>query len=191
MKSSQKYLEGYLILVIGNSGSGKDTIIKEVISRNKSLKLTAPKRYVTRMPSVDEDNIFLTEEEFQQKSEKNEFAIEWEIYGLKYAVPMEINDWLNDGYYVIINVSRNVVEKTKKKYRNCKVIFIEVPFELTRKRILERGREGNAALENRIARAEQNQKYPEADFVVDNSGELDTAVNQFVRYLNSLETTKN
>ena len=191
MESPQKTFEGYLILVVGNSGSGKDTIIKEVILKNPHLKLKAPKRYVTRTPSVDEENIFLTDEEFRQKSKQHEFAIEWEIYGLKYAVPIEINDWLKNGYFVIINVSRNVVEEIKKKYRKCKVIFIDVPFETILKRILKRGREEKAALEQRIARAKQNQKYPKADFVVDNSGKLENAVNQFIMYLNTLKINEN
>jgi ribose 1,5-bisphosphokinase len=191
MKSSQKEPEGYLILVVGNSGSGKDTIIKEVILKNQTLKLIAPKRYITRIPSEDEDNFFLTEEEFHQKSIQHEFAIEWEIYGLKYGVLREINDWLMNGYFVIINVSRNVVEETKKKYRKCKVIFIDVPFETILKRILKRGREEKAALEQRIARAKQNQEYPKADFVVDNSGKLENAVNQFITYLNTLEINEN
>jgi len=191
MESPQKTFEGYLILVVGNSGSGKDTIIKEVILKNPHLKLKAPKRYVTRTPSVDEENIFLTDEEFRQKSKQHEFAIEWEIYGLKYAVPIEINDWLKNGYFVIINVSRNVVDQTKKKYQNCRVIFIDVPFEIILKRLVERGREEKAVLEERIARAKQNQKFPQADFIVDNSGKLESSVNQFLSYLNSLEINKN
>ena len=190
MESSQKSFTGYLILVVGNSGSGKDTIIKEAIRRNQHLKLIAPKRYVTRTPSIDEENIFLTEEEFQQKSIHHEFAIEWEIYGLKYALPIEMNDWLKNGYFVIINVSRNVVDYTKKKYQNCRVIFIDAPFEIILKRLIERGREENVVLEERIERAKQNQKFPQADFIVDNSGKLESSVNQFLGYLNSLEIIK-
>jgi ribose 1,5-bisphosphokinase len=191
MKSPQKPVEGYLILVVGNSGSGKDTIIKEVILRNHTLKLIAPKRYITRNPSVDEDNLFLTEEAYQKKSMQHEFAIEWEIYGLKYGVSIEIDDWLKKGYSVIINVSRNVVEQTKQRYSKCKVVFVEVPFEIILKRILKRGREEKAALEARIERAKQNQKYPKADFVVDNSGKLENAVTQFIKYLNILGINKN
>jgi ribose 1,5-bisphosphokinase len=191
MESPQKPVEGYLILVVGNSGSGKDTIIKEVILRNHTLKLIAPKRYITRNPSVDEDNLFLTEEAYQKKSMQHEFAIEWEIYGLKYGVSIEIDDWLKKGYSVIINVSRNVVEQTKQRYSKCKVVFVEVPFEIILKRILKRGREEKAALEARIERAKQNQKYPKADFVVDNSGKLENAVTQFIKYLNILGINKN
>jgi len=191
MESPQKAVEGYLILVVGNSGSGKDTIIKEVILRTQALKLIAPKRYITRTPSVDEDNIFLTEDAYQKKSIHHEFAIQWEIYGLKYGVSIELDDWLKNGYSVIINVSRNVVEQTKQKYSKCRVVFVEVPFEIILKRILKRGREEKAALEARIERAKQNQKYPKADFVVDNSGKLENAVTQFIKYLNTLEINKN
>jgi ribose 1,5-bisphosphokinase PhnN len=84
-----------------------------------------------------------------------------------------------------------VVEQTKQRYSKCKVVFVEVPFEIILKRILKRGREEKAALEARIERAKQNQKYPKADFVVDNSGKLENAVTQFIKYLNILGINKN
>lgn len=187
MKPSQKNFKGYLILVIGNSGSGKDSIIKEVMERNQVLNLYAPERYITRKPSIDERNMFLTEQEFQQKSNQNKFALEWEIYNLKYGIPIEIDNWLQKGYHVIINVSRTVVEEAKKKYIKCKIVFVEVPFQITLKRLLKRGRENQAGLEERLERAKKNQKFSNADCIIDNSGSLENAINQFLTYLNTLE----
>jgi ribose 1,5-bisphosphokinase PhnN len=63
------------------------------------------------------------------------------------------------------------------------VVFIDAPFEITLKRIKERARESGLRLEERIQRARRNQDLPDADFIVDNSGELEIAIDQFLSYL--------
>ena len=184
----KKVFSGTLFLVIGNSGSGKDSIIKAVLERYpsdlKSIRLT--QRYITRPPSEDEDNISIGPEEFREMSKQGKFALEWHIYGLDYGVPIGIDSWLKKGHPVLVNVSRTIVKKACEIYRNLKIIFIEVPFEITLKRLKARARESGKRLEERIERAKKNQKFPDADFPVDNSGELENAINQFLNYLVSV-----
>jgi len=181
----KKVFSGTLFLVVGNSGSGKDSIIKAVLERYpsdlKSIRLT--QRYITRPPSETEDNISISPEEFREMSKQGKFALEWHIYGLDYGVPIEIDSWLKKGHPVLVNVSRTIVEKACEIYRNLKIIFIEVPFEITLKRLKARDRESGKRLEERIERAKKNQKFPDADFIVDNSEELENAINQFLNYL--------
>ncbi|NVM19630.1 MAG: phosphonate metabolism protein/1,5-bisphosphokinase (PRPP-forming) PhnN [Candidatus Lokiarchaeota archaeon] len=185
MTENKKNFPGMLILVVGNSGSGKDSIIKGVKERYhsefKSLYLT--QRYITRAASDTEDNITITPEKFKKMSTQGEFALEWHIYGLDYGVPIEIDGWLKKGHPVLVNVSRLIVKKAREIYQNILVVFIEVPFEITLKRVKERARESGVRLEERIQRAKQNQKFPDADFSVDNSGNLEDAINQFLNYL--------
>ena len=183
-----KIFSGTLFLVVGNSGSGKDSIIKAVLERYhsdlKNIHLT--QRYITRPPSGDEDNISISPEEFREMSKQGKFALEWHIYGLDYGIPIEIDSWLKKGHPVLANVSRTIVKKACEIYRNLKIIFIEVPFEITLKRVKARARESGKRLEERIERAKNNQKFSDADFVVDNSEELENAVNQFLNYLVSV-----
>jgi ribose 1,5-bisphosphokinase len=162
----KKVYEGWLILVVGNSGSGKDSIMKGVKEKFPSdLKsLYLAQRFITRP--------------------------EWRIYGLDYGVPIEIDSWLKKGHPVIVNVSRTIVKKACEIYRNLKIIFIEVPFEITLKRLKKRARESGKRLEERIERAKKNQKFSSADFVVDNSEELENAVSQFLNYLVSIVRRK-
>ncbi len=184
----KKVFSGTLFLVVGNSGSGKDSIIKAVLERYpsdlKSIRLT--QRYITRPPSEDEDNISIGPEEFKKMSKQGRFALKWHIYGLDYGVPIEIDSWLKNGHPVLVNVSRTIVKKACETYKNLKIIFVEVPFEITLKRLKARARESGKRLEERIERAKKNQKFPNADFVVDNSEELENAVNQFLNYLVSV-----
>jgi ribose 1,5-bisphosphokinase len=188
-----KNFSGTLFLIIGNSGSGKDSIISGIIEKFPPglMQIVSPKRYITRPPSEFERNISLTTEQFKEMEKNGKFALKWHIYDLHYAIPTEIEKWLEKGHPVIINVSRTIVKDAKKKYKNVRVIFVEVPFEITYQRIKNRKRESEDLLKRRIKRAQKNQKFPEADFVVDNSGDLNEAISQCLTYLVQVVRLKN
>ena len=176
---------GTLFLITGNSGSGKDSLILGVINKYPSnlKQIYAPKRYITRAPSEFENNIGITPEEFREMEKKGVFALKWHIYGLDYGISIEIEKWLEKGHPVIINVSRTIVEEAREKYSNLRVIFVEVPFEITYQRISDRKRESEDLLKKRIERARNNQTFPEADYAVDNSGDLDYAINDLMDFI--------
>ncbi|UCC19019.1 MAG: hypothetical protein JSV62_13065, partial [Promethearchaeota archaeon] len=125
----------------------------------------------------------ITPAEFKEMDEKGNFALKWYIYGLYYGIPIEIEDYLKKGHPVIINVSRTIVKKAREQYDNVKVIFIDVPFNITYQRIKDRKRENEELLKERIERARKNQEFPDADVVIDNSGDLDDAIDVFLKYL--------
>jgi len=187
----KKYFPGFLFLVIGNSGSGKDSIIKGTIEKYTRDKpsIHLVQRYITRPPSETENNISITLDEFRKMKKENQFALTWNIYGLHYGVSIEIDDWLKSGDLVLVNVSRTIIKDVRKIYKNVKVVFIQVPLEVSVERLKRRARENQKYLEERIERARNNQTFPNADFIVDNSGLLDNAINQFLEYL--LETVNN
>lgn len=187
----KKDYPGFLILVIGNSGSGKDSIVKgavEKYSRDKpSIHLV--QRHITRPSSETENNISITPSEFRKMEKEDQFALTWKIYGLFYGVSIEIDEWLKNGDLVLVNVSRTIVKNARKIYKNVKVVFIQVPLEVSVERLKRRARENQKHLEERIERARKNQTFPNSDFIVDNSGRLDNAINQFLEYL--LDTVNN
>lgn len=185
MSNQTKDYPGILFLFVGNSGSGKDSIISGIAEQYPS-DLKPPfivKRYITRPPSEYEDNYSISEKTFKQMEAQGKFALKWHIYDLYYGIPRKIDDYLKKGHPVIANVSRTIIDDAKKKYKNCKVIFVKVPFETTVKRVKERGRENGKNLEKRIERARTHQTFPKADFIVDNSGDLSEAVSQTLEYI--------
>ena len=176
---------GTLFLIVGNSGSGKDSIISGVINKYPSnlKQLHVPKRYITRPPSKFEENISITPENFRGMEMNGKFALKWNIYELNYGIPIEIENFLKEGHPVIINVSRTIVKQAREKYKNIRVIFISVPFDITLQRIKDRKRESSDLLKERIERARKNQKFAEADFTIDNSGNLADAINKLLDYI--------
>ncbi len=181
----KKDFPGMLFLVVGNSGSGKDTLIRTIQEQYPPNlnKILVPQRYITRPPSESESNLSISQKGFQEMSNKGEFALEWQIYGLDYGVPKIIEVWLELGHPVIVNVSRTIIKKARKKYKNLKVIFIDVPFEISVNRLKERGREIGDQLTERIERARKNQHFDRADFIVDNSGDIDDTVKTLLNYI--------
>ena len=185
MNKYEKNFPGLLVLIVGNSGSGKDSIMRGVKARfPPELKpLYLAQRFITRPTSETESNIEISPEEFKKMSLQGKFAFQWHIYGLDYGVPIEIDEWLKKGHPVLVNVSRLIVQEAREIYTNIAVVFIDVPFEITLKRVKERARESGKRLEERIQRAKENQTYPYADITIDNSGELEDAINQLLKYL--------
>ena len=180
-----KNFPGTLFLIVGNSGSGKDSIISGVIKAYPPYlkQIYAPKRFITRPPSETEKNFSISPEDFKKMDKKGMFAFKWQIYGLDYGIHKEIDEYLKEGYPVVINVSRTIVKQAREKYKKIKVIFIDVPFEITYQRIKDRKRESQNLLKERIEWARKNQEFPEADFVIDNSGDLEDAINAFLDYM--------
>lgn len=169
---------GGLFLLVGNSGSGKDSLIAEVVKNfpKGKGKIHVPKRVITRPPSPEtEDFESVTVEKFKKMKENGEFLFDWFIYDIYYGVRKEVLDWIKEGDTVLINVSRKILEDVKKRYPETKIVFVKVPFEITAERIKSRGRENEEQMKERLERARSHQELPIADYVVDNSGNLEEA----------------
>ncbi|MFX1238093.1 MAG: phosphonate metabolism protein/1,5-bisphosphokinase (PRPP-forming) PhnN [Promethearchaeota archaeon] len=186
----KKKFSGTLVLVVGNSGSGKDSIISRVIKKCASgcddIKIRTPRRSITRPSSEHENNISVSPEEFTIMETQGKFALKWQIYGFNYGIPIEIDNWLDEGNIVVVNVSRNVIDTAREIYDNIKVVFVKVPLKITIERLKKRNRERGKSLKERIERAKNHQDLAATDFVVDNSGKLEDSVNLFLDYLSTL-----
>ncbi len=174
-----------VFLIIGNSGAGKDTIIDEVLRRFPShyMKLQVPKRVITRQSSDTEKFESVDKETFYKLRESGEFILEWESYETFYGIRREVQDWLDAGHPVLLNISRNVVQTAREKFPDVRVIFIRVPLDVTADRIIERGRESYKEVLNRVVRAQDHQDYEGADFIVDNVGNLEETSRKDLDYL--------
>ena len=178
---------GQLFLIVGNSGSGKDSLLEEVIARwpASARPLRIPRRYITRPAHKSEPYIPVAAGEFKNLKQKGEFWLSWHVYDTHYGVPVTIIDWLQQGDPVIVNVSRAVIPRARQMMPGLKVIFVSVPFETTLQRIQSRNRESidDPGFKQRLARARENQILADADFVVDNSGALEAAADALLNYI--------
>ena len=181
---------GQLFLIVGNSGSGKDSLLKEVLKRwPASVRpIRIPQRYITRPAHGSEPFVSVTSEDFEAINQQGKFCLTWHVYDTDYGVPVTIFNWLDQGVSVIVNVSRKIIPQARQLIPDLKVIFVSVPLDVTLQRIKARNRESEdgPGFQQRLARAKENQTLADADFVVDNSVPLEEAVAKLLKYMLSL-----
>lgn len=145
---------GRLILVVGPSGAGKDTLLglAKVACANDS-DIVFPRRVVTRAASPSEDNDQLTPETFGEGLAQGRFAVHWEAHSHRYALPLTINEHIRCGRTVVINVSRTIIDVMRGAYADVVVVSITAPPEILASRLAARGRTSDGKIENRLGRA--------------------------------------
>lgn len=145
---------GRLILVVGPSGAGKDTLL--ALARSACAKdkdVVFPRRVVTREASLSEDNAQLGPEGFREARDRGEFALHWEAHGHGYGLPRSIDDDLRAGRAVVVNVSRTVIDTARRAYANVIVIAITAPPEILAERLKMRARGSDGGVEQRLGRS--------------------------------------
>jgi ribose 1,5-bisphosphokinase len=145
---------GRLVLVVGPSGAGKDTLIGLVRAAcTDDGSIVFPRRVVTREPSSFEDNEQVSLQAFRQAQADGEFAVNWEAHGHCYALRRAIDDQLRAGRAVIANVSRTVVEAMRRAYADVVVVSITAPPEILGQRLATRARGSDGRVADRLGRA--------------------------------------
>lgn len=144
---------GALVLVVGPSGAGKDTLIRFAAAHfGDDPRIRFARRIVTRAADSDvEDHDSLDEAQFLRLIESGGAALNWRAHGLGYALPIEIDGWIADGATVIANVSRRVVSAAARKYTHVAVVHVTAPADILRKRLLARSRDDGTDVEERLA----------------------------------------
>jgi ribose 1,5-bisphosphokinase len=178
--------EGCLFLIVGNSGSGKDSLIRRArdLWPDAVAPFRVPRRYITRPPHPSEPHRAVSREAFQRLLREGRFCLSWRSHGLDYGVPAEVARWIDEGARVLVNVSRQVIPAARERFSRVRVVFVSVPLAVSAERIRRRGREtGEGEAESRLARAAENAHPDGVDLVIDNSGSLDRAARELRDFL--------
>ena len=152
-----------LIVFTAPSGSGKTTIAKKILNdySNIEFSVSATTRGRRENEVHGRDYYFISEEEFQQKINNNEF-VEWEkFYDYHYGtLKSVIDEKLGKGISVVFDIDVKGAENIKKQYPDSVVIFVMPPsLEELKRRLTERKTESDADFEKRINRAEMELTY--------------------------------
>lgn len=174
---------GRLVLVVGPSGAGKDTLLR--LAQTACIDdpdIVFPRRIVTRASSDDEDNIAVNEDEFRRARDHGDFAVHWEAHGHAYALPTEINDDIRAGRAVVVNVSRTVIAALRRAYANVVVVAITAPPDVLAQRLAARARHSDGNITDRLARSVDDASA-NADVTILNAGSADYHGRQLVRVI--------
>ncbi|WP_322791114.1 phosphonate metabolism protein/1,5-bisphosphokinase (PRPP-forming) PhnN [Mesorhizobium tianshanense] len=173
-----------MVLIVGPSGSGKDTLLdyaRERLRLHPGFRFV--RRIITRPASPGEDHESVSEHEFQRLVSHNAFSLNWTAHGLSYGLPAAVDQWLADGTVVIANGSREVLPQARLRFPRLQIVNITAPSELLQRRLAERGRETGKSIRDRLARSETIEVVGSDVHNIDNSGPPAVAGEEFLRLL--------
>lgn len=156
--------KGFLLVISGPSGSGKGTVSKGLLSRNKDIVFSISA--TTRKPRpTEEDGVnyfFLEEEDFKKKVEDNQFLEHAFVHTNYYGTPKDfVLQQIDKGEIVLLEIDVQGALQVKKNYKNVVFVFLLPPtMDELRNRIIKRGTESEEDIERRFKNA-----FEELDFV--------------------------
>jgi Guanylate kinase len=173
-----------MIAIIGESGSGKTTILNELVKRGFEQAINHTTRLRRENEKENSEYKFMTKREFNILWEENKLLQKAEFGNEYYGISV---DSLKGNVACILNVDAiiDVKEKVKElglESLKLKTFYIKVPQEIRRKRMLMRG-ESEEWLEKREKLDKQQFVDSEkiVDYIVENI-DLQKAVNDIIKY---------
>ena len=181
--------QGILIVLSGPSGTGKDTVLREVVSKDRTLNLSVS--VTTRLPRAGEldgkDYYFISEKQFLNMAQEGKFLEYAKYCGNYYGTPFsEVDGLLDNGKDVILEIEIDGGCQVKKKCPEAVSIFIIPPsMKVLRERILNRGIDNINNLEDRLKTAKKELNFANKyDYIVVNDN-LEECVLNILSIINS------
>ena len=174
-----------LYFLVGPSGVGKDTLLMHLkMQQYSSEQPIVAHRYITRpVGEGNENHIELAEFDYYRRKESELFLFDWESNGYLYAVGREVKKWVKLGNNVIVNGSRRYLQTAREIYPSLIPIWMTVSEDVLRQRLLERGRETEERIEERILHNRELEKLKQKDCVFINN---DQTIEDTIGQINAL-----
>ncbi len=156
--------KGFLLIISGPAGTGKGTVCKELLKRNKDIVFSVSA--TTRQPRVGEvdglNYYFVTKDKFESMIEKDEFLEYAYVHTNYYGTPKEfVMNQIEKGEIVLLEIDVQGALQVKKNFSEAVFIFLLPPtMEELKNRIINRGTETEEDINRRYENA-----FKELDFV--------------------------
>ena len=151
---------GLVFIISAPSGTGKTTLVKEVIQQLPGLQFSVS--FTTRLPRPNEregeDYHFVSHAAFQRMVEKNEF-LEWaEVLGNRYGTPRpDLKKLESEGIDLILDVDTQGAKKAMKEIEQPLLIYLLPPsLKVLRERLSNRGVDSLEMVKFRLSNARRD-----------------------------------
>ncbi len=172
--------KGLLITVSGPSGSGKGTVLSELIKKHDDIKISVS--MTTRQKrngEIDGTSYYFVNRDYFEKKIKENGMLEYAEYaGNYYGTPKEpVDKMLDEGKTVILEIDVQGADKIKEIYPDVIRIFIMPPsVSVLERRLRGRNTEDEETINHRLVIAKgEIRMASDYDFIVIND-ELSEAV---------------
>ena len=155
--------QGLLVVISGPSGTGKGTIVKELLSGSDPIMLSVSA--TTRKPRVGEVNgvnyYFVSRDEFTHLVETDGMLEYAEYCGNCYGTPRKpVEDALDGGRDVLLEIEVQGALQIKQKCPECVTLFILPPsVEELEHRLRGRGTEDEDTIRDRMNQLERELSF--------------------------------
>lgn len=165
-------MRGRFIAVVGPSGVGKDSVMKELALREP--RFTLARRVITRTSDTGgEDFDAVTLEEFARREAAGDFILSWRAHGLHYAIPKTVQELVEGKQDVLANVSRTVLSMANEHFERFEVVNLGADIAVLAQRLAHRGRETEKQIAARLERVAPSLPPNIQTWNIDNSGTVD------------------
>lgn len=151
--------QGFLIVLSGPSGSGKNSVMNAVFPTIPNLKYSIS--VTTRPPRKGEQDgvnyFFRTEEEFEQLIAE-ERLLEWATFvGHRYGTPKDfVNEQIMNGNAVIMDIDIQGAAQIREKMPEAVFVFLLPPtWDELRQRLLRRGSDTEETISKRLLKSQE------------------------------------
>ncbi|MDO4440838.1 MAG: guanylate kinase [Moraxella sp.] len=165
--------QGTLFIITAASGTGKTSLVKELLATTDSLKVSIS--HTTREPRPAEtDGVhyhFTTKESFEQLIKDGAFFEYAEVFGNYYGTSKQaVDELLHQGIDVILEIDWQGALQVKEKFSQVVMIFILPPSkDALKSRLSNRGQDSIEVINTRLAGSvHEMQHYHHFDYVVIN-----------------------
>lgn len=173
-------MTGRLIYLMGSSGAGKDTLLREIASRQLDDIIIA-KRHITREVTADEDHFPVSDSEFTRNIDQQRYVMHWFANGYGYGIDNTINSKLAQNKTVIVNGSREYFPLAKQRFPELLAVCLVVDATTLRQRLVIRGRDNDEEIDARLKRNETYQDtLPQDAIFIDNGGAIKDTCDAFL-----------
>lgn len=177
---------GALVLVVGPSGAGKDTLLgaaQKLLAAD--TRILFARRAITREASASEDNVMVTPAEFESAVADGRYALWWRAHGQGYGIARAIDDEIGAGRAVVVNASRTIIGDARRRYQNAAVVLITAPAEVLAERLAARGRDSDGDLGGRLQRASLGTDG-EVELTISNVGTIEEGARKLADFIAGL-----
>ena len=150
---------GILFVISSPSGGGKTTVCQEILKQLPDLaySISVTSRRPRPREKEGRDYFFVSEEEFDKRIQRDEFA-EWARFsGYRYGTPGQfLEETLNAGQDILLDIDVQGTLKIKEGYESACLIFLLPPsFEVLASRLKGRRTDNQTEVEERLRRAKE------------------------------------